>query len=93
MLDTLITTACRIGVLCRLRIGDLHVHEEGRLFRFREKNGKERKIPARDDLDQRIQAYMQAAGIGEDPTEAPLWRGALRGGSLTRRSVTRRNVA
>ena len=75
MLGTLITTGCRIGALCRLRIGDLRTHEEGRLFRFREKNGKEREIPVRDDLDEWIQAYMQAAGVGEDPPGAPLWRG------------------
>ena len=29
-------------------------HEEGRLFRFREKNGKRREIPVRDDLDEWI---------------------------------------
>ena len=92
MLGTLITTGCRIGALCRLRIGDLRTHEEGRLFRFREKNGKEREIPVRDDLDEWIQAYMQAAGIGEDPPGAPLWRGALRGGSLTHRRVAQAAV-
>ena len=92
MLGTLITTGCRIGALCRLRIGDLRHHEEGRLFRFREKNGKEREIPVRDDLDQWIQTYMQAAGIAEDPPGTALWRGALRGGSLTGRGVTRAAV-
>ena len=35
---------------------------------------------------------MGAAGIAEDPTEAPLWRGAPRGGSLTRRRVTQAAV-
>ena len=92
MLGTLITTGCRIGALCRLRVGDLRHHEEGWLFRFREKNGKEREIPVRDDLDEWIQAYMAAAGIGEDPPGAPLWRGALRGGSLTHRRVAQAAV-
>ncbi len=46
----------------------------------------------RDDLDEWIRAYMQAAGIAEDPTEAPLWRGALRGGYLTRRQVNQAAV-
>ena len=92
MLGTLITTGCRIGALCRVRIGDLRDHEEGRLFRFREKNGKEREIPVRDDRDEWIQAYMAAAGIAEDPPGAPLWRGALRGGFLTRRQVNQAAV-
>ncbi len=92
MLGTLITTGCRIGALCRLRIGDLSHHEEGQLFRFREKNGKEREIPVRSDLEEWIEAYMGAAGIAEDPPSAPLWRGALRGGSLTRRQVNQAAV-
>ena len=41
LLGTLITTRCRIGALYRLRVGDLRAHEDGRLFRFREKNEKE----------------------------------------------------
>lgn len=40
MLGTLITTGCRIGVLCRLWIGDLRTHEDGLLFRFREKKAE-----------------------------------------------------
>ena len=46
----------------------------------------------RDDLDQWIQAYMASAGITEDPPGSPLWRGALRGGSLTRRRVNQAAV-
>ena len=87
MLADLITNGCRIGALCRLRTGDLRTHEEGRLFRFREKNGREREIPVRNDLEEWIEAYMGGAGIAEDPTTAPLWRSALRGGSVTLRRV------
>ena len=87
MRGTLITTGCRIGALCRLRIGDLRTHEEGRLFRFREKNGKQREIPVRSDLDEWVGEYMEAAGIAEEPPGAPLWRGALRGGGLTHRGI------
>ena len=43
----------------------------------------------RYDLDEWLEEYMRAAGITEDPPEAPLWRGALRGGSLTHRALTR----
>lgn len=87
MLGTLITTGCRIGALCRLRVGDLRASEDGRVFRFREKNGKRRAIPVRDDLDGWLREYIEAAGIGEDPPGSPLWRAALRGGSLARRGV------
>ena len=69
MLGTLITTGCRIGALCRLRVGDLRASEDGRVFRFREKNGKRRAIPVRDDLDQWLREYIEAAGISQDPRQ------------------------
>ena len=47
ILGTLITTGCRIGALCRLRLGDVRELEDGKVFRFRVKNGKEREIPVR----------------------------------------------
>ena len=71
ILGTMITTGCRVGALCRLRLRDLQPHEDGRTFRFREKNGKEREIPVRHDLDQWIDAYLQVAGIAGDPSRLP----------------------
>ena len=76
ILGTMITTGCRVGALCRLRIGDLRPQEDGRTFRFREKNGKEREIPVRDDVDGWISQYIQVARIGGDPPDSPLWRQA-----------------
>ena len=93
MLCTMITTGCRIGALVRLRVGDLSAQEDGRTFRFREKNGKEREIPVRHDLDEWLGKYMRAAAMTEDPPGAPLWRGAFpRGGGLTTRGVKRHAV-
>ena len=88
ILGTMITTGCRVGALCRLRIGDLRPQEDGRTFRFREKNGKEREIPVRHDLDQWIDEYLKAAGIAGDPPDSPLWRQApTRWGALTTRRL------
>ena len=93
MLGTLITTGCRVGAMVRLRIGDLRAQEDGRTFRFREKNGKQREIPVRGDLDDWIEEYMLAGAITEDPPEAPLWRNAFpRTGRLTTRPVTSHGV-
>ena len=88
ILGTLITTGCRIGALCRLRLGDVRELEDGKVFRFREKNGKEREIPVRQDLDGWIEEYKQVAGITGDPPGSPLWRSApTRWAALTERRL------
>lgn len=76
ILGTMITTGCRIGALCHLRIGDVRQVDGGKVFRFRDKNGKEREIPVRPDLEEWLREYMQAAGITDDPAHSPLWRAA-----------------
>lgn len=88
ILGTFITTGCRVGALCRLRIGDLRPQEDGRAFRFREKNGKEREIPVRSDLDEWLDEYLQATGIAGAPPDSPLWRQAPNlWGALTERRL------
>ena len=73
LFGTLLTTGCRVGALAALRFGDVRNNEEGRSFRFREKNGKDRDIPIRSDLDGWLAEYMDAAGINDSPPDAPLW--------------------
>ena len=87
MLGTLITTGCRIGALCRLRVGDLRT-SRGRpgLSVPREKRQTERAIPVRDDLDRVAPGvHRKRPGSPKTRPSAPLWRAALRGGSLARR--------
>ena len=89
LLGTMITTGARVGAVCRLRLGDLRDQGDYRVLRFTEKGGKERDIPVRYDLDEWIAAYMQAAGITEDPPTSPLWRaGITRVGPLSDRPLT-----
>ncbi len=88
LLGTLITTGCRVGALCRLRLGDVRDVDDGKIFQFREKNGKQREVPVRQDLDEWIDEYLQVARIADDPPDSPLWRkaptrwAALSGGRL-----------
>ena len=91
--EALITTGCRIGAFCRLRVGDLRRHADGRSYRCHEKNGKRYAIPAHDDLDQWLREYIGSAGIVGDFPSAPLWRGALRGACLTRWDISRHAAA
>ena len=77
LLGTLAYTGARVGAVARLRREDLEDQGPQRVLRFREKGGKQREIPVRHDLDRWLGAYLEAAGIGEDPRESPLFRSAL----------------
>ena len=88
LFGTMITTGCRVGALSLLRVGDLRTGDGGRFLRFREKNGKEREIPVRRDLDEWVETYMQAAGITDAPAESPLWLCGRRWGALRHEGIS-----
>jgi integrase len=104
LLAVLAFTGCRVGELCRLRIEDYKTSSGHRLLEVRGKGGKERRVPLHPEAVERIERWLDTAGIREA-------RGALfrpcrsaRGGGatgfaahpLTRRAVqllVRRYVA
>ncbi len=50
---------------------------EGRVLRFKEKNGRDREIPVRHDPADCLSAYIKDAGMAEDSeSKAPLFRAA-----------------
>ncbi len=63
------------------------------MLRFQEKGGKSREIPVRLELQRDILAYLDAAGIGGDAKDRPLFRSAVRktkqltGNSLTSKGI------
>ena len=76
VLGTLIYTGARVGAIAQLRLQDLRDQGEHRVIRFSEKGGKQREIPVRHDLDGWLRAYLDAAGIADDPKDATLFRGS-----------------
>jgi site-specific recombinase XerD len=74
ILATLAYTACRGGAVARLRLGDFQSDGSQYVLRFQEKGGKSREIPVRHDLEGFIRAYLDAAGIGADAKDSPLFR-------------------
>jgi integrase/recombinase XerD len=73
----LIYTAARVGAVAKLRLQD-YSPDGNQWFRFDEKSGKARTIPARYDLQAYVEAYLTAAGIAGDSGETPLFRSAVR---------------
>lgn len=88
---TLIYTAARVGAICQLRVRDFAPDGALRCLRFQEKGGKQRKIPCRHDLEAYFHAYIEAAGIGDQP-DSPLFRSMDRRRHITSRGLHRVEV-
>jgi integrase/recombinase XerD len=76
IIGVLIYTAARGGAVAKLRLGDFYSDGRQYLFRFDEKGGKVRDIPARHDLEGYVLEYIRGAGLAGEPAHAPLFRTA-----------------
>jgi integrase/recombinase XerD len=72
IIATLIYTAACVGAVAKLRRSDYYADGHQWWFRFDEKGGKARTIPAWHDVGMYIEAYMTVAG------RAPRSRGGER---------------
>ena len=85
----LIYTAARAGAVAGLQRGSLYDSGEQWMLHFDEKGGKSREIPVRHDLEQMLFAYIDAAGVRQVVSGAPLFRTAYRkSGKLTGTSMS-----
>lgn len=78
ILATLAYTGCRAGAVAKLRLQDFQSDGTQFMLRFQEKGGKSREIPVRHDLEGFIRAYLDAAAIGAEAKDRPLFRSTLR---------------
>lgn len=77
IIGVLIYTAVRVGAVAKLRRRDFFTDGRQWLFRFHEKGGKERVIPARHDLEGYLREFLTA--LGDAPPTAPLFVSLRRG--------------
>jgi integrase/recombinase XerD len=95
ILATLAYTVCRAGAVAKLRLQDFQHDGAQYVLRFSEKGGKSREIPVRHDLEGHIRAYLDAAGIGAEAKDQPLFRSTegktkrMTGNLLTTKDVCR----
>ena len=66
LIGTLLFTFGRIGAVTAMRIGDYYPVGKRWWVRLREKGGKEHTMPVHHSLQDWLDAYLDAAGIGED---------------------------
>ena len=66
LIGTLLYTFGRIGAVTAMRIGDYYPVGKRWWVRLHEKGGKEHEMPVHHTLQEWLDAYLEAAGIGED---------------------------
>lgn len=92
LIGVMIYSFARVSAMVGLRVEDYFPQGKRWWLRFHEKGGKEHEMPAHHTLEDYLDAYLTAAGIGEDK-KGPLFR-AARGktGILTDRPLARENA-
>lgn len=96
LLALLAYSACRVGELAQLSVGDYLATGGYKIIEVYGKGGKERRIPLHPEAIDRLEAWLDVAGIREDPS-GPLFRAAatargagrdgFRSTRLTRRAI------
>lgn len=73
ILAVLAYSACRVGELTKLRVGDFETNAEHRTLTVTGKGGKERTVPLHPEAVERLVAWLDVAGINKD-RQGPLFR-------------------
>ena len=77
-------TFARVGAAIGMKVEDYYVQKRRGWVRLHEKGGKVTELPCHHNLDQYLEEWLAASGLGSEP-EAPLFP-TLRHGRLTDRT-------
>lgn len=89
LIGTLLFTFARVSAALGMRVEDYYPVGKRWWVRLHEKGGKHHEIPTHHTLQEYLDAYIEAAGIGED-RKGPLFRSAVgRTGRLTDQPMSR----
>jgi integrase/recombinase XerD len=93
LLGVLAYTFARIGAVVNLKVEDYYPSGKRFLLRFKEKGGKEKELPVHHKLEELLDEYLKATGLGTEPG-SPLFPAALgKTGKLSRRPLVRTDAA
>ena len=93
LLGVLAYTFARIGAVVNLKVEDYYPSGKRFLLRFKEKGGKEKELPVHHKLEELLDEYLKATGLGNEPGSL-LFPAALgKTGKLSRRPLVRTDAA
>jgi len=70
LLAVLAYTGCRVGELCRLRVGDIKMTGGHKVLEIRGKGDKERRVPLNREAADRIDMWLEKSGIRDEHDSA-----------------------
>jgi hypothetical protein len=84
---------CSSTAVVNLKVEDYYPSGKRFLLRFKEKGGKEKDLPVHHRLEELLDEYLKATGLGAEPG-SPLFPAALgKTGKLSRRPLMRTDAA
>jgi integrase len=86
LIALIVYSFARIGAALAMRVDDVYVQNQRLWVRLREKGGKRHAMPCHHNLDEYLVAYLDGAGLRDDP-KGPLFRTIGRGTSKLTRTV------
>ena len=81
----------RVGAVVGMNVEDYYRQGKRWWLRLHEKGGKSHQVPAHHNAEEYLDAYLEAAGIG-DEKGTPLWRSMTKGGAFTPNRMNRVDV-
>src|SRR5216683_5833547 len=91
LLGLMVYTFARVSAVVTLRVEDYFQQGRRSWLRLHEKGGKRHEVPCHHSLDEYLDAWIAAAGIGDDK-KGPLFRSFKKGDKLTTNQSTRSDV-
>jgi site-specific recombinase XerD len=92
LIGLMVFSFARIGAALGMKVEDVFTQNRRLWVRLREKGGKPHVMPCHHNLETYIAAYIEGAGLADDP-KGPLFRTIGRGtGLLTRTPLPQRNA-
>ena len=76
-----------------LKVEDYYPSGKRFLLRFREKGGKEKELPVHHKLEELLDEYLQATGLGAEPGSLLFPAAVRKTGKLSRRPLRRTDAA
>ena len=91
VLGVMVYSFARVGATVAMNLEDYYQSGKRWWFRLHEKGGKRHEVPAHHNAEAYLDAYVEAAGFG-DEKRAPLFRTLNRKRELTENRLTRTDV-